>query len=181
MERIPSIIEQIKKYRRGEHRPWIYTEDGKLREDIFTADTVLILEEINEYECDDEFIDKIWNSDEESRGNTYNWNANITNDFDWKTVFIDEELFTVIRVHLIGDIRLGYSDAFVVQGTMDDIFDLDSAIQTKDIPGTNYSADLRAWDEGFLVWDNENGTEIGTFYEIELEDLLKDINNKKEK
>lgn len=177
MERIPSIIEQIKQCRTGEHRPWIYTEDGKLREDVFCADVIPILEEIDEYECDSEFIDKIWNSDEESCGNTYNWNANITNDLDWKTVSINGELFTVIRVHLVGDIRLGYSDAFVVQGTIRDVFDLDSATQTKTIPGTNYSSDLHAWTEEFMVWDNETGIEIGTFYEIELEDLLKEINN----
>ena len=82
MTRLENVIEEVKAARTGVNRPWIFDEDGNIREDVLVGDVIPLLEELKEYEIDitDEEIEEFINDEETKGDNTYNWGANISND-----------------------------------------------------------------------------------------------------
>ena len=49
-------------------------------------------------------------------------------------------------------------------------------MQYKTICDGRYCVDINIMSETYNVWDNEEEANLGEFYEIEVEDLLKEIN-----
>lgn len=178
--RLEKVIEQVKDARKGQNRPWIFDENGKIKDDVMCCEVLDILEDLKDYEIPvtDEWIENFLNNSEVKGDNTYNWGANISNDLNMDYIGeFDDEIIMVIMVHLFGDIRGGYSDYFVVKfDSMYDLYDLESATQIKDV-NEHMCADLRAFFETYTVYDYEKGEDVGEFYHIELEDLLEEINN----
>ena len=81
----------------------------------------------------------------------------------------------LIMVHLYGDIRGGYSDYFAVKfDSMYEFYELESVTQIKDVKD-GMVADLNALRETYNVYDYEKQEDVGEFYCLELEDLLKEI------
>lgn len=82
MTRLEKVIEEVKAAHTGVNRPWIFDENGNMREDVLVGDVLPLLEELKEYEIDisDEEIEEFINDDETKGDNTYNWNANISDD-----------------------------------------------------------------------------------------------------
>ena len=81
-----------------------------------------------------------------------------------------------IMVHKYGDVRANYTDRFLVR--FDDEtewFELESRMQYKTICDGKYCCDIDIMAECYNVWDWETYTNIGEFYEIEVEDLLEEI------
>ena len=178
MSRIDDVIAEVKASRTGDGRAWIYEDQGNIANGVICGDVIPLLEELKDYEVDvpDAWIDTFLESPDVEGDNTYNWGANISNDlnFDYGKG-PDMEDYIVIMVHLRGDIRGGYSDYFVVQGTIEDIFNnCESLYQTVPI-NDRYSADVDLFSEGYTVYDYETGEDLGEFYEPDVEDLLKEI------
>lgn len=168
MTRLEKVIEEVKAVRTRAMRPWIFDENGNLREDVLVGDVIPLLEELKEYEIDI--------TDEETKGdNTYNWNANISNDLQIHSQEYDDKITMVIAVHLRGDIRANYSDYFAVKmREFYEFYELESMLQHKHITDT-LVADINLMDEGYGVYDYEHDDELGEFYEIEIKDALSEI------
>ena len=84
-----------------------------------------------------------------------------------------------IMVHRYGDVRANYTDRFLVKfddGT--EWFELESLMQYKTICDGKYCCDIDIMAECYYVWDWGNNTGLGEFYEIEVEDLLNEINER---
>ena len=172
MIKIDEVIEAVKNVRTGVNAPWIY-KDGEIADNILICDVIPLLEALKEYEIETDLGEDYF-EDYETADNTYNWNASISNDLDFKT----KNGFALVRVHLFGDIRCGYADYFIVEMDGYDSFIEfcyytleDKCMQYKDI-NNRYSADLDIFSEGYTVWDNLKEEEVGVFYEMEADRLL---------
>lgn len=177
MTRLENVIEEVKAVRTGAMRSWIFDENGNLREDVLIGDVIPLLEELKEYEIDitDEEIEEFINDEETKGDNTYNWNANISNDLQIHSQEFDDELTLVIAVHLRGDVRANYSDYFAVKmNGFYEFYELESMLQPKHITDT-LVADINLMNEGYNVYDYEHDEDLGEFYEIEIKDALREI------
>lgn len=180
MSRLDNVIADIKDVDKNGYA-WIFDADGNIRDDVICGDVVPFLEELKE--CEVEFDD----DEHEKRAidlilthatntwNTYNWNANISHDIDVAELEICGYTYMAIMVHRYGDARANYTDRFVVRfEDVEEILYLESRLQFKDI-NDRYTCDIDIFSECYNVWDNENQTDVGDFYEIEVTDLLNEI------
>ena len=180
MTRLEEVIEEVKAVRTGAMHPWIFDESGNVHKDVLVGDVIPLLEELKEYEIDitDEEIEEFINDEETKGDNTYNWNANISNDLQIHSQEYDDEITMVIAVHLRGDIRGGYSDYFAVKMRgFYEFYELESMLQHKDITDT-LVADINLMSEGYSVYDYEHDVDLGEFYEIQIKDALPEITAK---
>lgn len=176
--RLDNVIEQVKEARKGEHRPWIFNEDGKIADNVMCCEVLDVLEELKKYEINvsDEWIEDFKRNPKVKGDNTYNWNGNISNDLNLDYMENDDgEEIILIMVHLYGDIRGGYSDYFAVKfDSIYEFYELESATQMKDV-NDHMVADVTIFSERYNVYDYEKQEDVGEFYCIELEDLLAEI------
>ena len=157
---------------------WIYDADGNIKDNVICGNVLPLLYELRDYEIEatEKFIDWIVKH-ADKRWNTYNWNANIDHDIDVAEVHLNGDTFMAIMVHRYGDVRVNYTDRFLVRFDNEyDWFEFNSRIQCKEIANGRYSVDIDIMSEAYYVWDNEEEVSVGEFYEIEVEDLLKEIN-----
>lgn len=180
MSRIDNIIADIKNVDENGHA-WIFDADGNIRDDVICGDVVPFLEELKKYEVEfdnDEHEKRAINLILEhatNRWNTYNWNANISHNIDVAELEICGYTYMAIMVHRYGDVRANYTDRFVVKfEDVEEILYLESRLQFKDI-NDRYTCDIDIFSEYYNVWDNDNQTDVGEFYEIEVADLLNEI------
>ena len=178
--RLENVIEEVKNARIGSYRPWIFNDDGKIKDNIITGEILELLEEMKDYEVNvsDEYIANFLKIDWHKRrsGNTYNICANISNDIDYTALETEDCCIFLVKVHLYGDIRCGYSDYFVLKmEDFESFFELDKWLQYKMI-NDRYSADINLMSDLYSVYDYENHEEVGVFYELEVKDLLNQIN-----
>lgn len=180
MTRLENVIEQVKNARKGEYRPWIFDDNGNVKEDVLCCEVLEMLEELKSYEINvsDEWIDNFLENPEVKGDNTYNVGANISNDLNMNYLKTDEgEEIILFMVHLFGDIRGGYSDYFAVKFDNEyQLYELESVTQSKDV-NDHMVADLRIFSDTYSVYDYEKNDDVGEFYYIELEDLLEEIKN----
>ena len=177
MTRLENVIEEVKAAHTGVYRPWIFDENGNIREDVLVGDVIPLLKELKEYEIDitDEEIEEFINDEETKGDNTYNWNANISDDLQIHSQEYDGEITMVIAVHLRGDVRVNYSDYFAVKMRgFYEFHELESMLQYKHITDT-LVADINLISEGCSVYDYEHDVDLGEFYEIEIKDTLPEI------
>ena len=114
----------------------------------------------------------------DNRWNTYNWNANLDHHIDVAELAICGYVYMAIMVHRYGDVRGNYTDRFLVRfDDESEIFELEARTQYKDVADGRYTCDIDIFSEWYNVWDNEKQTEVGEFYEIEVDDLLAEIEN----
>lgn len=176
MARLDNVIKDIKEVNKECHA-WIYEPNGEIRDDVICGNVLDLLYELKDYEIDttEKSIDWIVvNADR--RWNTYNWNANIDHNIDVAELEINGYTYMAIMVHRYGDVRANYTDRFLVKFDNEYTwFELESRTQFKDIADGRYTCDIDIMDECYRVWDNDNQTEVGEFYEIEVEDLLNEI------
>ena len=178
--RLENVIEQVKNARIGSYRPWIFNDDGTIKDNVITGEVLYLLEEMKEYEISvsDEYIADFLKIDWHKRrnGNTYNISANISNDIDYTALETEDCCIFLVKVHLYGDIRGGYSDYFVLKmEDFESFFELENWIQSKMI-NDRYSAYIDLMSETYSVYDHEKQENVGDFYEREVEDLLNQIN-----
>lgn len=180
MGKINMIIKDLESLHKGSNRPWIYDENGKMKDNIICGDVIPLLEELKEYEVGwpnsriERFVD------ENEGNNTSNWGANINHDicYYWK----EGSPVIVMMIHRTGDIRGNYTDWFVVESDdsfehpLEWLYEFDSSSQHKCFGG-HYVADIDLFREGYSVYDSEKRETIGDYYELGVEDLLEEIHN----
>ena len=177
MTRLDAVIEDIKEVNKA-CGVWMYDVDGNIKDDVICGNVLPLLYELRDYEVEstEEYIDCIVEN-ANRRWNTYNWNANIDHDIDVAEVELDGYTYMAIMVHRYGDVRANYTDRFLVK--FDDCYEwseLESIMQYKAICDGRYCIDINIMSETYNVWDNEEEVSLGEFYEIEVEDLLKELN-----
>ena len=178
MTRLDAVIGDIKEVNKT-CNAWIYDADGNIKDDVICGSVLELLYELKDYELElpkgainwiVENADKRWN--------TYNWNANIDHDIDVAGLEFDGYTYMAIMVHRYGDVRANYTDRFLVRFDNEyEWFELNSRVQYKTICDGRYYVDIDIMAECYNVWDNEKEVSVGEFYEIEVEDLLKEINS----
>ena len=177
MTRLENVIEEVKAARTGVYRPWIFDENGNIREDVLVGDVLPLLEELKEYEIDitDDEIEEFIKDKETKGDNTYNWGANISNDLLINSQEHNDEVTLVMAVHLRGDIRVNYSDYFAVKmRSFYEFYELESMFQYKNITET-LVANINLMDEYYAVYDYEHDEHLGEFYQIDIKDALSEI------
>lgn len=178
MSRIDNVIADIKNVDKDGHA-WIFDADGNIRDDVICGDVLDLLYELKDYEI--ETTEKSINwivVHADHHWNTYNWNANIDHHIDVAELEICGYTYMAIMVHRYGDARANYTDRFVVRfEDVEEILYLESRLQFKDI-NDRYTCDIDIFSECYNVWDNDNQTDVGEFYEIEVEGLLNAINER---
>lgn len=177
MTRLNAVIEDIEAVNKA-CGVWMYDADGNIKDDVICGSVLPLLYELKDYEVEstEESIDWIVEN-ADRRWNTYNWNANIDHDIDVAEVELDGHTYMAIMVHRWGDVRANYTDRFLVR--FNDCYEwseLESIMQYKAICDSRYCVDINIMSETYNVWDNEEEANLGEFYEIEVEDLLKEIN-----
>ena len=177
MTRLDAVIKDIEAANKAGYA-WIYDADGNIKDDVICGNVLPLLYELKDYEVEstEEFID--WIVEHADRHwNTYNWNANIDHDIDVAEMYLNGYTYMAIMVHRYGDMRANYTDRFLVR--FDDCYEwaeLESIVQYKTICDGRYFIDMDIMSEAYYVWDNEEEVSLGDFYEIEVEDLLKELN-----
>ena len=176
MTRLDNVIKDIKEVNKECHA-WIYEPNGEIRDDVICGNVLDLLYELKDYEIEttEKSIDWIVvNADK--RWNTYNWNANIDHHIDVAELEINGYTYMAIMVHRYGDVRANYTDRFLVRFDDDtEWFELESRTQYKTIADGKYCCDIDIMAECYSVWDWDNNTSLGEFYEIEVEDLLEEL------
>ena len=177
MTKLDAVIEDIKEVNKA-GVAWIYDADGNIKDDIICGNVLPLLYELKDYEVEstEEPID--WFVENANRRwNTYNWNANIDHDLDVAELELGGYTYMAIMVHRYGDVRANYTDRFLVRFDNEyEWSELESIMQYKTICDGRYFIDIDIMTETYTVWDNEEEVSVGEFYEIEVEDLLKEIN-----
>ena len=176
MSRLDEVIAQVKNAN-AKGNAWIFDNNGDIANGVICGDVIPFLEDLKKFEVDvpDAWIDAFLESPDVEGDNTYNWGANISNDLNFNFgKGPDMEDYFVIMVHLSGDIRGGYSDYFVLQCTWEDIYGCDSIYQSIQI-NDRYAADVNLFSEEYNVYDYEKGEDVGEFYTLEVDDLLKEL------
>ena len=177
MTKLDVVIKDIKEVNKMGNA-WIYDADGNIKDDVICGSVLPLLYELKDYEIEttEESIDWfVKNADR--RWNTYNWNANIDHDIDVAEMHLNGDTYMAIMVHRYGDIRGNYTDRFLVKFDNEyNWFEFNSRVQCKEIANGRYYVDIDIMSECYNVWDNEECVTVGEFYEIEVEDLLKEIN-----
>lgn len=180
---IDEVIESVKKAR-NHSRPWTINEDGSINENALVIDILPILEKLKEYESleiDSEITDRIF-TDYKEGYNTYNWQSPLSNDLEIHCGEIvtdnDYENYVLFAVHLYGDIRGNYTDYVALKMSFENFVSLDIWFDCVDV-NDRYVADLDAWSEEYNVYDRETGEDVGYFCEVEKDELLKAIAEKK--
>ena len=176
MSRLDNVIKDIENVNKERHA-WIYDDNGNIKDGVICGDVLKLLYELKDYEIEttEKSIDWIVEH-ADHRWNTYNWNANIDHHIDVAELEINGYTYMAIMVHRYGDVRANYTDRFLVR--FDDIvdwYDLESRMQYKTIADGKYCCDIDIMAECYNVWDWDNNTMLGEFYEIEVEDLLNEI------
>ena len=180
MSRLEAVIEQVKNARIGKSKSWIFNDERKIKDNLIVGEVLDLLEEMKQYEINvsDKAIINMKNIDYSKTrcGNTYNVSANISNHIDYKAIEKENYCLFFVKIHLYGDIRINYSNYFVLKmDNLESFFELDSWIQSKTI-NDRYSADINLMSEIYSMYDYEKQKNIGEFYNIEIDDILKQIN-----
>ena len=184
MSNIDNIIADINEINQT-YDFWIRNDKGELRDDIICGEVIPFLESLKDYEVDMSqseikdmmnFWDSNFSEPKYKRNNTYNYNANIDHDIDYRIVESEHDgIWLAFMVHRYGDVRGNYTDWAVCKfDYVESIFELESIMQYKDIIG-KYVADINIFTEGYEVYDYINDKDVGTFYDIEVDDLLNSI------
>lgn len=176
MTRLDTVIKDIKEVNKECHA-WIYDDNGNIKDDVICGNVLDLLYELKdcEIETTEKSIDWIVEH-ATNRWNTYNGNTNIDHNIDVAEMNINGYTYMAIMVHRYGDVRVNYTDRFLVKfDSVDEIFYLESRTQFKDVADGRYTCDIDIFSEVYYVWDNEKQIDVGEFYELEVEDLLEAI------
>ena len=181
MTRLDAVIKDIKNVNKEGHA-WIYEPNGEIRDDVICGNVLDLLYELKDYELETFDTEKSINlvvEHADHHWNTYNWNANIDHHIDVAELEMCGYTYMAIMVHRYGDVRANYTDRFLVRFDNEfEWFELESRTQYKTICDGKYCCDIDIMAECYSVWDWDNNTSLGEFYEIEVEDLLDAINER---
>lgn len=176
MSRLDNVIKDIENVNKERHA-WIYEPNGTIKDNVICGDVLDLLYELKNYEIETTKKSIDWIVVHADRHwNTYNWNANIDHNIDVAEMEINGYTYMAIMVHRYGDVRANYTDRFLVRFDNEyDWYELESRMQYKAIADGKYDCSIDIMAECYSVWDCDNDTSLGEFYEIEVKDLLDEI------
>ena len=169
MSRLDDVIEQVKSTR---HTAWIYDDEARIRSNVICADVLPWLKELKAYEIninDDFIIDFMKNAEVL---NTYTTGGKT--DKNIVVWYKPNCPVAVICIHLFGDERQGFSNFFAVKMDGDAfvaIQELESATQIHEVK-EHFMCDVNLFSETYNVYDADLGEDVGSFWELEEDDLL---------
>lgn len=181
MSRLDEVIKQTKKAQTGEHRPWIFDENGNISDNAIVADSLEFIKNLKPYEINvtDEWIEKFRKGAECYY--TYNYGSSASHDI---VIWYKGKLpIALICLHLAGDQCRGYfSDFFAVK--MEDRFydDMVCTLSTwadekceSVAINDHLAADVSLFRDTYNVYDYEKQEDIGTYYELDKEVFLEEL------
>ena len=180
---LENVKKEIQITRKGEFAAGIY-KYGKLTDNIILADALKVI---------DAFAKNIINlnnmpakkqkkliyficDNAEVNGNTYNSGGNITNDMKYNIAKIGEYYYALVTFHLGGDIQGNYTDYLLMKfEDIESFYSINGEYGfVKDI-NNQYYVDIDIFTKLYSVYNSCTGDFVGEFYEIEAEELLKQI------
>lgn len=183
---IDEVIKQLGHYLRA----WIFNKDGSISNDAIAIDTRELLKAFKDYELDfdratelcnilvNEYGDKMETSFGEftfgniaiNVDNSYNWDSVLSHDIQFYEFEYNDTRYVAIDVHLGGDIRGNYSYYFILECSLDDIFQVEfyPSVEITD----TLVADLRWYSNTYSVYNTETGKDVGEYYESDKADLI---------
>lgn len=183
---IDEVIKQLGHYLGA----WIFNKDGSISNDAIAIDTRELLEAFKDYELDfdkatelcnilvNEYGDKMETSFGEftfdniaiNADNSYNWGSVLSHDIQFYEFEYNDTRYVAIDVHLGGDIRDNYSYYFILECSLDDIFQVEfyPSVEITD----TLVADLRWYSDTYSVYNTETGKDVGEYYESDKADLI---------
>ena len=184
---IDEVIKQLGHYLGA----WIFNKDGSISNDAIAIDTRELLEVFKDYELDfdkatelcnilvNEYGDKMETSFGEftfgniaiNADNSYNWGSVLSHDIQFYEFEYNDTRYIAIDVHLGGDIRGNYSYYFILECSLDDIFQVEfyPSVEITD----TLVADLRWYSDTYSVYNTETDKDVGEYYESDKADLIK--------
>ena len=189
MSTIDNIIADINEVNKS-YDFWIRNEKGELKDDVICGEVIPFLESLKDYEVDMSqseikdmmnFWDSNFSEPKYKRNNTYNYNANIDHDIDYRIVESEHDgIWFAFMVHRYGDVRGNYTDWAVCKfDSIYEFWELESIYQYKNFSDgekfERYTADINIFDECYNVYDNDLREDVGYFYEIEVSEVLERI------
>ena len=189
MSNIDNIIADINEVNKS-YDFWIRNEKGELKDDVICGEVIPFLESLKDYEVDMSqseikdmmnFWDSNFSEPKYKRNNTYNYNANIDHDIDYRIVESEHDgIWFAFMVHRYGDVRGNYTDWAVCKfDSIYEFWELESIYQYKNFSDgekfERYTADINIFDECYNVYDNDLREDVGYFYEIEVSEVLERI------
>lgn len=189
MSNIDNIIADIENVNQT-YDFWIRDENGNIKDDVVCGEVTPFLEELKDYEIDMSqseikdmmnFWDSNFDKPKYERNNTYNYNANIDHDIDYRIVESGHDgVWFAFMVHRYGDVRGNYTDWAVCKfDNLYELWELESIRQSKNFNDGDkierYTADINIFDECYNVYDNDEGEDVGYFYDIEVPEVLEAI------
>lgn len=183
---IDEVIKQLGRYLGA----WIFNKDGLISKDAIAIDTRELLKVFKDYELDfdkatelcnvlvSEYGDKMETSFGEftfgniaiNADNSYNWGSVLSHDIQFYEFEYNDTRYIAIDVHLGGDIRGNYSCYFILECSLDDIFQVEfyPSVEITD----TLVADLRWYSNEYSVYNTETGEDVGEYYESDKADLI---------
>ncbi len=181
MSRLDDVIKETRSVQTGDHRAWIFDENGKISDKVIVADSLAFIEALKPYEINvtDEWIEQF----KKGAKCYYTYNASTKASHDIVIWYKGKSPIALICLHLAGDSCSGYFSDFFAVKMEDDFYDNmvitlitwnDERYESINV-GDNMSADVSLFSDTYNVYDYEKQEDVGTYYEIEKADLLEAI------
>lgn len=164
-----------------------YHELDALETDDFTINIIDVLEALEPYEISESINELteggyIYNECDYKGDNSYNWNAPVNHDFDFKVYnnTANGVCYVEFKVHRFGDVRGNYTDSVVLEFMNDyefyETLSECNKYSTIEIDGNNYNVDVNIFSDGFETFD-DNGNYITTVYGYDADEITEEIRN----
>lgn len=183
---IDEVIKQLENYLEG----WIF-KDGKIADNAIAIDTRELLKVFKEYELDFDKAQELCNALVDEYGdemgtlfgrftfgnisinsdNSYNWGTSLSHDINIDEFEYNDTRYCAVMVHLGYDIRGNYSYYFILECSFDDLLQVEfyPSVEIND----RLVADLKWYSEGYTIYNTENGEDIGEYYDMDKESLMR--------
>ena len=183
---IDEVIKQLGRYL----TTWLFNKDGSISKDAIAIDTRELLKAFKDYELDfdkatelcnvlvSEYGDKMETSFGEftfgniaiNADNSYSWCSVLSHDIQFYEFEYNDTRYIAMDVHLGGDIRSNYSYYFILECSLDDLFQVEfyPSVEIND----TLVADLRWHSYIYSVYNTETGEDVGEYYESDKAELI---------
>lgn len=170
-----DILENLKQYELLDYITYELNQDTEEYEEIYLEDK----EEYLNYLIDYGFID----INKSKSDNTYNWNANITNDIDF-TIYCNElnnNILVELKAHLNGDIRGNYTDSILLHFDNEeqffDVMQENYIIDIVEVDGIEFNLFTSFFNEEITINKTDNDNIEFYVYEYEYQYIIEEIKN----
>ena len=189
MSRIDNVLKMMMEARTGAGHPWIYGDDGSISDNVICLDTMDVVKTLQAYEISvsDSFIDTFIGKPDTNCFYTYNIGCNVSDGISFW--YRDNCPVLVFNIHLGGDARIIWNTYFAIKmeyAESDMIYCIAEFFSNIGIDpfsvevNDDLVADISIFSEYYNVYSYSQGEDLGSFWQLEKEDLLQAIQDTKE-